>query len=289
MLRGEVVGRADDVHRPHRREADGRQRRRRDAHAHGPDAALGARACVVADWPDWPRPRSLSAASPWQFRATTTVVIRPRPANPSRNVNGASGRIHAPQFIPAGVLDTAEPPMRFFGRQDLLLIAALTTALVIVFSSSISRALDYAREIERQSGLTLMPALVLLTARSSSINTAATISSRPRRKRRCWRRKKPSIAPKSSSGWSRSARRWDARSTSTAFAWRSASTCRASPAPTSVWVLVQQGSEWQALSGDTRGAEEVLQWGDLAEQLLASGADQTPSTSSEPIARSAFR
>ena len=29
--------------------------------------------------------------------------------------------------------------MRFFGRQDLLLIAALTTALVIVFSSSISR------------------------------------------------------------------------------------------------------------------------------------------------------
>ena len=35
-----------------------------------------------------------------------------------------------------------------------------------------------------------------------------------------------------------------------------------------MWVLVQQGSEWQALAGDTRGAEEVLQWGDLAEQLL---------------------
>jgi len=53
--------------------------------------------------------------------------------------------------------------MKFFGRQDLLLIAALTTALIIVFSSSISRLLDYAREIERQSGLTLMPALVLLS------------------------------------------------------------------------------------------------------------------------------
>ncbi|MDO8678089.1 MAG: hypothetical protein Q7R30_05935 [Acidobacteriota bacterium] len=53
--------------------------------------------------------------------------------------------------------------MKFFGRQDLLLIAALTTALIIVFSSSISRLLDYAREIERQSGLTLLPALVLLT------------------------------------------------------------------------------------------------------------------------------
>src|SRR3989338_8231382 len=53
--------------------------------------------------------------------------------------------------------------MRLFGRQDALLIAALTTALIIIFSSSISRLLDYAREIERESGLTLLPALVLLT------------------------------------------------------------------------------------------------------------------------------
>jgi diguanylate cyclase (GGDEF)-like protein len=36
-----------------------------------------------------------------------------------------------------------------------------------------------------------------------------------------------------------------------------------------VWVLVRQGAEWHALSGDTRGAEDVLRWGDLAEQLLA--------------------
>src|SRR4030095_11264510 len=62
------------------------------------------------------------------------------------------------------ILDTfTHPPMRLFGRQDLLLIAAFTTELVIVFSSSISSALDYAREIERQSGLTLLPALVILT------------------------------------------------------------------------------------------------------------------------------
>ena len=52
--------------------------------------------------------------------------------------------------------------MKLFGRQDLLLIGALTTALVVVFSKPISRLLDYVREIERQSGLTLMPALVLL-------------------------------------------------------------------------------------------------------------------------------
>jgi hypothetical protein len=52
--------------------------------------------------------------------------------------------------------------MKIFGRQDALLISALATALVIVFSSSISHGLDYAREIERQSGLSLMPALVVL-------------------------------------------------------------------------------------------------------------------------------
>jgi diguanylate cyclase (GGDEF)-like protein len=44
-----------------------------------------------------------------------------------------------------------------------------------------------------------------------------------------------------------------------------------------VWLLVQQqGQEWQALHGDTRGAEHVLQWGEFAEQLLASGPDKTP-------------
>lgn len=53
--------------------------------------------------------------------------------------------------------------MKLFGRQDLLLIGALTTALVVIFSKPISRLLDYAREAERQSGLTLLPALVLLT------------------------------------------------------------------------------------------------------------------------------
>lgn len=52
--------------------------------------------------------------------------------------------------------------MKIVRRQDRWLIAALTAAMVIVFSSTISRGLDYVREIERQSGLTLMPALVLL-------------------------------------------------------------------------------------------------------------------------------
>ena len=44
-----------------------------------------------------------------------------------------------------------------------------------------------------------------------------------------------------------------------------------------VCVLVLQGPDWVALQGDTRGADEVVQWGDLAEQLLANGPDHTPS------------
>jgi diguanylate cyclase (GGDEF)-like protein len=52
-----------------------------------------------------------------------------------------------------------------------------------------------------------------------------------------------------------------------------------------VWVLVREGTEWQALSGDTRGADEVLQWGDLAEQLLAGpSSEKTPTHLTQPRA-----
>src|SRR5688572_9547875 len=52
--------------------------------------------------------------------------------------------------------------MGIFGRQDFLLIAAFVAAIVMIFSSSISQLLDYIRDIENRSGLTLLPALVLL-------------------------------------------------------------------------------------------------------------------------------
>jgi diguanylate cyclase (GGDEF)-like protein len=53
--------------------------------------------------------------------------------------------------------------MRLFGRQDLLLVVGFSAALMIVFSQPIARLFDYAREVEKQSGLTLLPALFLLT------------------------------------------------------------------------------------------------------------------------------
>ena len=53
--------------------------------------------------------------------------------------------------------------MNLFGRQDLLLIAALAAAFFIVFSTWFSLLLDYIRDVENRSGLTLLPALILLT------------------------------------------------------------------------------------------------------------------------------
>jgi len=53
--------------------------------------------------------------------------------------------------------------MRLFVRRDALLLVGLTAALLIIFAAPISRLLDYTREIEKQSGLTLLPALVVLT------------------------------------------------------------------------------------------------------------------------------
>jgi diguanylate cyclase (GGDEF)-like protein len=160
--------------------------------------------------------------------------------------------------------------MRIFGRQDLLLIAALTTALVIVFSSPISRGLDYAREIERQSGLTLMPALVLLTA-------AFFFHQYRRNHQQQAKAEAAMLATKEAEQRAEELERLvafgQALGRSLDFdSIRVAITQHLPPiaGTGSLWVLVQQGADWLALSGDTRGAEDVLQWGDLAEQLLSS-------------------
>ena len=160
--------------------------------------------------------------------------------------------------------------MKIFGRQDLLLIAALTGALVIVFSSSISRLLDYVREIERQSGLTLMPALVLLTA-------AFLFHQYRRNHQQQAKAEAAMLATKEAEQRAEELERLvtlgQALGRSLEFDSLRVAVNQHLPAVAgtdSVWVLVQQGSEWQALTGDTRGAEDVLQWGDLAQKLLAS-------------------
>lgn len=175
--------------------------------------------------------------------------------------------------------------MRFFGRQDFLLIAALATALVIVFSSSISRLLDYAREIERQSGLTLVPALVILIGafffhqyRRNHAEQARTEAAMLATK----------IAEHRAEELERLVAFGQALGRSLDFDSIRAAVTQHLPGiagTEQVWVLVQQqGSDWHALAGDTRGAEDVLQWGDLAEQLLMTTADKTPNNLTEPRA-----
>ena len=171
--------------------------------------------------------------------------------------------------------------MKIFGRQDLLLIAALTTALVIVFSSSISRGLDYARDIERQSGLTLVPALVLLTA-------AFFFHQYRRNHQQQAKAEAAMLATKEAEHRAEELERLVAfgQALSRSLDFDSIRIAITQHLPTiagtpRLWVLVQQGAEWMALAGDTRGAEDVLQWGDLAEQLLATGPEKTPQTLTE--------
>lgn len=171
--------------------------------------------------------------------------------------------------------------MKLFGRQDLLLIGALTTALIVIFSSPISRMLDYAREIEKQSGLTLIPALALLmvaflfhqyrrNAQEHAKADAAEAATRAAQHRAAELERLVSFGQ--SLG-----RSLDFESIRVAIA----SHLHELAGTDKIWVLVREGNEWQALSGDTRGAEQVLQWDDLAEQLLA-GADKTPTELSAP-------
>jgi hypothetical protein len=179
--------------------------------------------------------------------------------------------------------------MRFFGRQDVLLIAALTTALVIVFSSPISRALDYAREIERQSGLTLMPALGLLIGafffhlyRRNHLQQAKAEAAALAAK----------VADERAEELERLVMFGQALGRSLDFDSLRVSVAQYLPpiaGTHQVWVLVQQGPEWHALTGHTRGAEEVLQWGDLAEQLLASGPDKATDAADSKLPRESGR
>ena len=175
--------------------------------------------------------------------------------------------------------------MKFFGRQDALLIGALATALIIVFSSQISRLLDFAREIERQSGLTLVPALVLLTGafffhqyrRNHQQQAKADAAMQATR-----------AAEHRAEELERLVSFGQTLGRSLDFDSIRAAIGQHLPAiadSDQVWVLVQQGPDWQALAGNTRGAEDVLKWGDLAQELLANTVDRTPHQLDEPSER----
>jgi diguanylate cyclase (GGDEF)-like protein len=171
--------------------------------------------------------------------------------------------------------------MNIFGRQDILLVSAFIAAIVVIFSSSISALLDYIREIENRSGLTLLPALVLLIGafyinqmrrshQQQAKADAAELATREAQHRAADLERLVAFGQ----ALGRSLDFDSIRLAITQHLPTLAGTDR-------VWVLVQTGSDWQSLQGESRGPDDTLQWGDLAEQLLASGPDRTP-TSLEP-------
>jgi diguanylate cyclase (GGDEF)-like protein len=171
--------------------------------------------------------------------------------------------------------------MGIFGRQDFLLIAAFIAAIVVIFSSSISQLLDYIRDIENRSGLTLLPALVLLIGaffihqlRRSHLQQAKAEAAELATREAEHRAEELERLVTFGQSLGRSLDFDSIRIAITQHLPTLAGTDR-------VWVLVQTGSDWHSLQGESRGSEDSLQWGDLAEQLLASGPDRTP-TSLEP-------
>ena len=54
--------------------------------------------------------------------------------------------------------------MNLVARQDRVLLGGLAVALIVVFARPIRYLLDVAREVERTSGLALVPALIILAA-----------------------------------------------------------------------------------------------------------------------------
>jgi diguanylate cyclase (GGDEF)-like protein len=63
-------------------------------------------------------------------------------------------------FPPA---EKTTPTMNLVARQDRVLLVGLAVALVVVFAKPIRYLLDLASEVEKSSGLALVPALIILT------------------------------------------------------------------------------------------------------------------------------
>jgi diguanylate cyclase (GGDEF)-like protein len=158
--------------------------------------------------------------------------------------------------------------MKIPGRQDLLPLVGLALAIVVLFSSPLTRIFSYARQAEEQSGLAVLPALVVLAAslavhllrrRYAAQTTLAIADVRRREVEVRAEEVEHLVAYGQALG-----RANDLESIRVSVAQHLptiAGTDR-------VWVLIREGTQWEALAGDTRGTNEVLRWGDLAEQLL---------------------
>ncbi len=158
--------------------------------------------------------------------------------------------------------------MRLFARRDAPLLAGLTAALVIIFATPISRLLDYTRDIERQSGLTLLPALVVLTVvfvfhvmrkrHDSQAQAAAAEAAKKEAERRTIELERLVAF---GHALARSLDNTSIAAAVTQHLPRLTGTDK-------IWVLLLRGTKWEGLVGDARGAEEIIEREHFADRLL---------------------
>jgi diguanylate cyclase (GGDEF)-like protein len=161
--------------------------------------------------------------------------------------------------------------MALFRRQDALLIAGLTAAFVILFAAPITQLVDAARDIERQSGLALLPALLLLTGifivhqlRKRHEILAQAVAAEAARREAEARALELERLVSFGHALARSLDHESIRAAILHHLPKLAGTDH-------VWVLLRQGTQWEALAGDTRGAEDVIERENMAEHLLSGG------------------
>ena len=158
--------------------------------------------------------------------------------------------------------------MKIPGRQDLLPLAGLALAIIVLFSTPLTRVFSYARGVEERSGLAVVPALVVL---------AATLAFHVLRRRHQEQVERAVADVEDRAGELRAEE--VERLVSYGQALGRSNDLDAigvtinQHLPTiagthRVWVLIREGTQWEALAGDTRDTDDVLRWGDLAEQLL---------------------
>lgn len=156
--------------------------------------------------------------------------------------------------------------MPLFRRQDALLVAGLAAALVIIFAAPISRLLDYARDMERQSGLALLPAFFVLTTiyvvhhlrKRHEIQAQAALAAKKEAQSRAQELER---LVGFGHALARSLDHDAIRSAVQQHLPRVAGT-------DSVWVLLRDGTRWESLTGDTSRPEEVAERERFAERLL---------------------
>jgi diguanylate cyclase (GGDEF)-like protein len=153
-------------------------------------------------------------------------------------------------------------------RHDLLLLLGLVGAALIVFQAPLSRLLEYARDAERQSGLNLLPALVVLVAvfvvhllRKHHESQASAVAAQATERAAEERARELERLVAFGHALARSLDRDAIRTSVAQHLPRVAGTDH-------VWVLLQRGHEWEALVSDTRGADEVVSRVDMASRVL---------------------